>query len=386
MKTSPAKKNLLIEGWRGINHSFALVNQCQILELLKYDDLQIFHRDLPFAMSHWNSKTLDAGFSQTNRERIAALTEPVNQPIDCVYRISSPFGGDLSKKTITFMITELGLSNGSFLNGFESPAAYTREGNLVVTSTKWSKDRLVEYGVDESKTLVIPCGVNTDTFYPLSMEERALNRSNLGLNENNVVFLNLAAPIWNKGVDILLIAFATLHARYKHLRLILKDQSILYGVPINQVLSDVISKHPGLFTEDTLAAMKVISGNLSQSELRLLYGVADCYVSPYRAEGFNLPVLESIACGTQVVVTDGGATDDFCTPEVSIRVKSTPSGFERDGFIARYCEPQMDALTGAMERFVNGPALDSDMFNNGRKSVLEKMSWQVAAKLLHALI
>ena len=28
-------KNLLIEGWRGINHSFAMINQYQIRELLK---------------------------------------------------------------------------------------------------------------------------------------------------------------------------------------------------------------------------------------------------------------------------------------------------------------------------------------------------------------
>ena len=27
--------NILIEGWRGINHSFSLVNQWQIIELLK---------------------------------------------------------------------------------------------------------------------------------------------------------------------------------------------------------------------------------------------------------------------------------------------------------------------------------------------------------------
>ena len=31
--------NILIEGWRGINHSVALVNQWQILELLKSNKL-----------------------------------------------------------------------------------------------------------------------------------------------------------------------------------------------------------------------------------------------------------------------------------------------------------------------------------------------------------
>jgi len=35
-------KNLLIEGWREINHSFALINQYQIRELLKNDDFKIY--------------------------------------------------------------------------------------------------------------------------------------------------------------------------------------------------------------------------------------------------------------------------------------------------------------------------------------------------------
>jgi hypothetical protein len=40
--------SLLIEGWRGLNHSYGLVNQYQILELLKIDGLRLFHHDLPF--------------------------------------------------------------------------------------------------------------------------------------------------------------------------------------------------------------------------------------------------------------------------------------------------------------------------------------------------
>ncbi|KAJ3024471.1 hypothetical protein HDV00_000914 [Rhizophlyctis rosea] len=54
-----------------------------------------------------------------------------------------------------------------------------------------------------------------------------------------------------------------------------------------------------------------------------LYNAADCYISPYTAEGFNLPVLEALACGIPVVVTKGGPTDDFTCPEVA---KYVPAG------------------------------------------------------------
>ena len=42
-----AETSLLIEGWRGINHSYCLLSQRQILELLKIEGKRNFHHDLP---------------------------------------------------------------------------------------------------------------------------------------------------------------------------------------------------------------------------------------------------------------------------------------------------------------------------------------------------
>ena len=40
-------RTLLVEGWRNIAHSYAIVNQFQCLELLKIPDLGLIHRDVP---------------------------------------------------------------------------------------------------------------------------------------------------------------------------------------------------------------------------------------------------------------------------------------------------------------------------------------------------
>jgi hypothetical protein len=87
-------------------------------------------------------------------------------------------------------------------------------------------------------------------------------------------------------------------------------------------------------------------------------------------------------------VTDGGATDDFCTPEVSLRVASTPGSRENPGepSVSRHREPEFDALLSAMERFVNGNALDPQTFTEGRQSLMDRMTWQRAAQSLHELI
>jgi glycosyltransferase involved in cell wall biosynthesis len=66
-----------------------------------------------------------------------------------------------------------------------------------------------------------------------------------------------------------------------------------------------VARHP--------AAPRVLllDDDLSAAEMAGLYRACDLLVHPYRGEGFGMPVLEARACGLPVLVTRGGATDDF---------------------------------------------------------------------------
>ena len=52
------------------------------------------------------------------------------------------------------------------------------------------------------------------------------------------------------------------------------------------------------------------AGRVTDEELAALYRGARCLVFPSLYEGFGLPVLEAMACGTPVVTTRGGATEE----------------------------------------------------------------------------
>ena len=54
-----------------------------------------------------------------------------------------------------------------------------------------------------------------------------------------------------------------------------------------------------------------------------VYQAADAYVTPYRAEGFNIPALEAAACGLLVVASAGGPTDEFLPEGSLLRVSAT---------------------------------------------------------------
>jgi glycosyltransferase involved in cell wall biosynthesis len=129
---------------------------------------------------------------------------------------------------------------------------------------------------------------------------------------------------------------------------------------------------------------------LTQVQLRALYGIADWYVSPYRAEGFNLPVLEAQACGTPVITSSGGATDDFCS---SVGVRKIASVFHRgrlrEGEESCWVEPNIEALEALMfQAAESGPRAphNQDILRQAARSNAERYSWDSATETLVNLI
>ena len=83
-------RTLLIEGWRFIPHSYAVLNQFQCLELLKIPGLTIFHRDVPYFRSRWQPVT--GMFSPAEETAIRAIPAiAMTTEADAVLRIAFPY-------------------------------------------------------------------------------------------------------------------------------------------------------------------------------------------------------------------------------------------------------------------------------------------------------
>lgn len=382
-------KTVCIEGWRGVNHSIAMVNQHQMLALLDTPGLALRHRDLPFFLPHWDAKQLPAGFSASDAARIAAVPGPAaGERIDCLLRIASPIPTalDPAQKTLTFMVTEFGLGERSFDAPVADVAAFTRDGNGIVTPSCWSRDRLVDFGFAPEGIHVVPHGVTAATFGPLSDDERTEARARLGIASHECLFVNVGVATWNKGLDLLIGAFAHVRRRHRHARLLLKDHKGLYGIGVERILGEVQQAHPGLLDAQVLAGISVISGSLDQTQLRALYAVADAYVSPYRAEGFNMPVLEAMACGTPVITSAGGATDDFCPDGLALRLPSRP-GTRADApqVNGRFVVPDQDALVQALTDVAEGRMPRNTPLRLAQQALLvQRYAWPVVTRRLLA--
>lgn len=384
-------RTVLVEGWRHTNQSLAMVNQYQLLELLRIDGLSIFHRDLPYTGPTWGSPENGAGFPPDLATQIDSIPPPPSGPVETLYRIGFPYARSASDagKIVTFIVTEFGLRSFQFSSRVPVADQFCRDEDLVVTPSNWSKMKLVEYGFPDDKVQVIPHGVNADVFHPLSAEERLGVREELGIAPDEFVFLNIGSLTREKGLDALILAFAEIRRRHARARLLLKDMRGLYGLELEGFLAHHI-EHCGPLAEDVLGSIYRVEPSLSLADMRSLYGAADVYVSAYRAEGFNLPVIEAIACGLPVIVSRGGATDDYCDASTALMIECDRiANGDRDYFGGEeirgyHLEPRVESIIEQMEAALSRNMASSAEFARGRAALLEGFSWQAVTSRLAA--
>lgn len=354
MTTQATKKLALqVEGWRGISHSYALVNQFQLLHWHKSNLASILHIDMPFVMAHWASGENSAGFHANDMQIIQNISEQINP--QAIYRIFAPFGLDtpVDLPTVTFVVTEFGLNSSNYDQ--EMVNRYASRGGKIHTPSTWSKSRLMASGMPENIIHVIGHAADPNYFFQMDDEGIAKNREALGYQADDVILLNVGTHHWNKGLDVLITAFATARLKNKRLKLLLKDQRSTYLMNSESYVQQTLS-NIGMSDPDTLDAIRLLSGHLDLSQLNALYNLADAYVTPYRAEGFNLPALEAQTCGTPVIATQGGATEDFLSDIHCIKIQGTfheNENLKEDLQINAYVDPDLSHLIDVLENLEN---------------------------------
>ena len=373
--------NILIEGWRGINHSYSLVNQWQILELIKLS--KISFKDVPYVNKNWNLKTNDSGLNDKDKNIIDNLESPLeNFKYDITYRISGPFNFEYnfkSKLLFVFATSEFkNVIKTDYING-DPDYLKKKEDFYLHTPSNWSRDGFLKAGFREDQVIVIPHGIETNTFKLISEDEKKIIREKYKFKNDDYILTNVGAMTQNKGVEALIAAYGILKKRYKNLKLILKDQSNLYPKKANDVFNALLdtdfNKKYKIIYDDMMKDVLIISKNLNLKELRNIYSISDCYVSPYTAEGFNMTPLEAAGCGTKIIVTKGGSTDDYFDDSIGYQIES----YERKKDNNTMLNPKLDSLVGILENIINK---HDDTKQIRSKYVHNNFSWEKIATRL----
>ena len=227
--------------------------------------------------------------------------------------------------------------------------------NLVLADSQSTKDDLVELlGVAPDRIEVVYPGVEK-RFRPI--EDQALLekvRKRYDLPPRFILGLGTLQP--RKNFTRLIEAFASLQVcKFASLHLVIAGGK---GWLYEEIFATV--------EQLSLKKKVVFPGFVADEDLPALYNLADLFVFPSLYEGFGLPPLEALACGTPVITSDASSLPEV-VGEAGPMVEAT----------------DVEALAEAMKRVLEDDALRERMIAKGMKQA-RKFTWeQAAAKLLN---
>jgi glycosyltransferase involved in cell wall biosynthesis len=188
----------------------------------------------------------------------------------------------------------------------------------ILTVSEYTKQDIVRcLKIPDSKVTVIYNGVG-EAFRLLTKDEKEAFRLSRGLPNRFVLFVGLLKP--HKNIVRLLQAFGSL--RVKGLTLLLVGRRDRRYHELNRALSN-----------GPLNRNVIHLSHFSYEDLPLLYNTAECLVLPSLYEGFGLPVLEAMACGTPVVCSQATSLPEVVRDAAfmvdPLSVDSIKEGIER---------------------------------------------------------
>jgi len=165
------------------------------------------------------------------------------------------------------------------------PRSVLRADVVVAVSENTAADIVDIFGIDRSRIAVVPHGV-APKFRPMSAGERAEARARLKLPERFILFVGTVEP--RKNLDTLLDAWVLMRDR--------PDLVVVgsWGWRYEQIREKMSRLGPRLHHLDSV----------EPDQLPAIYNLARVVAHPAWYEGFGLPPLEAMACGTPVVVSD----------------------------------------------------------------------------------
>ena len=213
-------------------HSYAVVNQWQLLALARRADVGLKVIDAPSYHPEWKSEEGLFEPEQEQELRSFQMAEP-DEEADALLRIfaRSDFSPSRFDRTAVFGTCECQLVQRKHVR---DPAIYhlLKRGSApsdiaVVTPSRWSAEGYYKAGFTSEQVHIIPHGVDIETFHPMPTLRNSI-RSDMGIGDSDFVFLAVGAMTGNKGIDLLLQAFAVVSRRFAHARLMLKGLDALY--------------------------------------------------------------------------------------------------------------------------------------------------------------
>jgi phosphoheptose isomerase/glycosyltransferase involved in cell wall biosynthesis len=237
--------------------------------------------------------------------------------------------------------------------------------HVIAECPQDEEDLIRHYGADPARMTIVPAGVDTGEFWPMSPQ---LARASLGFEPDERIVLHVGRIVPRKGIDTVVRGFAAL----------VHDQRI----PGRLVIVGGDSNDPDPRATPELGRLWTIAGDLGVEHLvtfdgrapvdrlKHYYSAADVFVTTPWYEPFGITPLEAMACGTPVIGANVGG------------IKFTV----RDGETGYLVPPEHPtAIAERIAYLYRHPQLREVLGRNGVRRVHDMFTWQHVTHALAAL-
>ncbi len=192
-----------------------------------------------------------------------------------------------------------------------------RRTTFFVSDAEVTRTKAVGYGMRRDRTAIFPWGVDLKRFAPVrarrdgpkraSVPKKAPRKSSKPSRSRSTPFTLFCNRSWEPryGVDVLAKAFVQVAAQQPEACLLLLGGGSM-AQPIRRILMN----------GNALDQVQ-LPGQVSQADLPRWYQMADLYISPSHIDGSSVSLMEALACGLPVLVSDIPANREWVTDGVN---------------------------------------------------------------------
>jgi glycosyltransferase involved in cell wall biosynthesis len=172
-----------------------------------------------------------------------------------------------------------------------------RNATKVIAASEQESKQYLKLGVPPDKIVIVPFTIDINEY--IHLPEKGLFKKKHRIADNKKIILYLGRLDKMKGLDLLVFAFSDIQKKEDDILLVITGPDDGYLTE----LCDLIEK---LHLKEKI----IITGPLYNSDKIEAYHDADIFVLPSYHDDFGLTALESLACGTPVIITNRcGASD-----------------------------------------------------------------------------
>ena len=248
-----------------------------------------------------------------------------------------------------------------------------KEFDELWVPSKWQKDCTIAQGYEPNKIKVVPEGVDVNTFFPEKTSHELTS-------DGRFKFFLAGRWDYRKSIKEIIETFLKTFNKNEPVDLIISVDNPFSNDGFSTTEERL--KHYG-FVDDRI---KVLHFPPREDYIKLLKS-CNCFVSCARSEGWNLPLIESMACGAPSIYSNCSGQLEFAEGKgIPVKIShelpvsaSTYNHFNEN--VGNYYEPDFNDLGKQMQNVVNNYKMYKQKSLEESEIIRKEFSWERIAEI-----